>query len=67
MNTEKNVAQTVPKYMVPAQFAEYTGLPISLVRQMVKSGELTGFKSGAKTTYILVESYKDLAHSLATK
>lgn len=66
MNTANNGVQTVPKYMTPRNFSEYTGLPLRLVREMMKNGELTGFKHG-RTNYILVESYKALAHSLATK
>ena len=66
MNITNNCVQTAPKYMTPNKFAEYTGIPIRLVREMLKSGELTGFKSG-RTNYILVESYKALAHPMTTK
>jgi len=56
-----------PKYMTPPKFAEYTGIPLRVVRQMVQRGELTGFKPNGRNSFILVESYKELAHSLAVK
>lgn len=65
MNTVDTSAQSVPKYMTPPKFASYTGLPLRLVRQMMKSGELEGFTVNGKVNYILVESYRNIAHSLA--
>ena len=32
---------------------------------MMKSGELEGFSVNGKVNYILVESYRNIAHSLA--
>ena len=66
MNTNNIQAQAVPKYMVSRKFAEYTGIPYRIVLEMIKTGELEGFKSG-RGFYILVESYKRLAHSMATE
>ena len=57
-------APVTPKYMTPPKFAEYTGLPLRIVRQMIKTGELTGFKINQRTVYILVESYKELAYPM---
>ena len=61
--TDQGAAVT-PKYMTPPKFAEYTGIPLRVVRQMMKSGDLTGFKINQRTVYILVESYKGLAHAM---
>ena len=66
MNVE-NTARSEPKYMTPPKFAEYTGIPLRTVRQMMQSGELTGFKSHGRVSYILVESYKEIAHPLCNK
>lgn len=67
MNAIDTQVQTEPKYMTARKFARYTGLPYRIVLEMVKSGELSGFKSGGKTNYILVESYKGLAHPLTAE
>lgn len=64
MNT---MEKTVPKYMTPPKFASYAGLPIRLVRQMMKNGELEGFTVNGKVSYILVESYRNVAHSLSVE
>ncbi len=54
-----------PKFMTPPKFAEYTGIPLRVVRQMIKNGELEGFKLNQRGCYILVESYKDVAKPLS--
>lgn len=67
MNTNIAQVQSEPKYMTARQFAQYTGLPYRMVLEMVRSGELSGFKAGSRTNYILVESYKGLAHPLTAE
>ena len=49
-----------PKYLTPPAFSQFSGIPLRTVRDLMKSGKLKGFKSG-KVTYILAESYKELA------
>ena len=49
-----------PKYLTPPSFSQFSGIPLRTVRDLMKSGKLRGFKSG-KVTYILAESYKELA------
>lgn len=66
MNEDERL-HTEPKYMTPPKFAAYTGIPLRVVRQLMQSGELTGFKSNGRVNYILVESYKEIAHSLSGK
>lgn len=63
-NVTESGAPVIPKYMTPPKFAEYTGIPLRVVRQMIKDGELTGFKLNQRGCYILTESYKELAHPM---
>lgn len=63
MSTKENAKQTVPKFLSAPKFAEYVGLPYRVVLEMIKNGELEYCKPNGKTRYILVESYRGLAHS----
>lgn len=58
-----NFNPNLPRYMTARKFSPFSGLPYRLVLELLKSGDLEGFKSGT-TYYVLVESYKGLAHPL---
>ena len=55
------MGDAIPKFMTCRQFAKFSGLPYTIVLELIKTGKLQGFRSGHKTYYILVESYRDIA------
>lgn len=67
MNTSENAKQAVPKFMSARKFADHVGLPPRIVYDLIKTGELEYFKPGTRTIYVLVESYRGLAHSVPTE
>lgn len=67
MCNEIGTKPNVPKFMTISELSSYSGIPIGLIRKMVKSGEVDYFRPGNKTFYVNVESFLTLCSSCNLK